>query len=62
MMEKALQDLNKIWQKSTVTKSFFITNYGNIDMIIQCLKNLDENVMLNATRCINTLLAREDGA
>lgn len=62
MIEKALSDLNKIWHKVPVTKSFFITQYGNVDTIIGCLKNLDEGVILNALKCILTLLHREEGA
>ena len=45
-----------------LTKSFFITSYGNIDTLIICLKNLDENVMLNACQCMLTLIAKEEGA
>lgn len=62
LLEKALQDLNKVWHKVPVTKSFFITSYGNIDIMIQCLKNLDENVMLGACQCMLTLLNKEEGA
>ena len=62
LLEKALQDLNKVWSKVPLTKSFFITSYGNIDTLIICLKNLDENVMLNACQCMLTLIAKEEGA
>lgn len=62
LLEKALQDLNKVWHKVPITRTFFITSYGNIDTIITCLKNVDENVMLNACQCIHTLLLKEEGA
>ncbi|CDW82063.1 UNKNOWN [Stylonychia lemnae] len=61
-LEKALQDLNKIWTKSLITRSFFITNYGNLDQLMQCLKNLDESVMLNSCKCLITILSKEEGA
>jgi hypothetical protein len=62
LLEKALSDLNKVWNKVPVTKAFFITNYGNIDLMLQCLKNLEENVMLGACQCVLTLLKGEEGA
>ncbi len=31
-------------------------------MLLQCLKNIDENVMLNACKCFITLLNKEEGA
>eukprot|EP00347_Sterkiella_histriomuscorum_P022045 403331879 len=61
-LEKALGNLNKIWNKSLITRSFFITQYGNIDQIIQCLRNLDESVMLNSGKCLITILSKEEGA
>ncbi len=48
LLEKALQDLVKVWHKVPLTKSLFITLYGNLDLLLACMKNLDENVMLAA--------------
>jgi hypothetical protein len=62
MLEKALNDINEIWKKSPLAKCFFITSYGNLDLIIQCIKNLDESVMLNACKAAKTLLYGEEGA
>lgn len=62
LIDKALLDLNKVWQKVPVTKTFFITGYGNLDLLLTSLKNLDESVILNAAQCLQTLLAKEEGA
>lgn len=48
LLEKALSDLVKIWHKVPLAKSLFITLYGNLDLLIACLRNVDENVMLGA--------------
>jgi lantibiotic modifying enzyme len=61
-IEKALSDLNKVWQKVSLTRSIFVSNYGNIDLLISSLKNVDESVTLNACKCLLTLLYREEGA
>jgi hypothetical protein len=45
-----------------VTKTFFITGYGNLDTLMMSLKNIDEGVILNASKCLLTLLAKEEGA
>lgn len=55
-------DLNKVWHKVPLTKTFFITGYGNLDSLILSLKNLDEGVILNTCKCLLSLLAKEEGA
>lgn len=55
-------DLNKVWHKVPLTKTFFITGYGNLDSLILSLKNLDEGVILNTCKCLLSLLVKEEGA
>jgi len=45
-----------------MAKSFFITQYGNVDLVLACLKNIDEGVMLSACKALQVLLAAEEGA
>lgn len=39
MLEKALSDISKVWHKVPQTKSFFLTTYGNSDLLLALLKN-----------------------
>jgi hypothetical protein len=48
MLEKALGDISKVWHKVPITKAFFLTTYGNLDLMLASLKNIDESVMLGA--------------
>lgn len=56
------QKLIKLFEENNLAKSFLVTDFGAIERYLLCsLQNIDENVMLYACKCIETLIKGRGG-
>jgi len=55
LVEKALDSLCNIWKVDQSSKLFLQVEYGNLQLMLNQLKNMDEGVMYNACRAFKFL-------
>jgi len=47
-----------LWNKYPKSREYLQVEYGNVDVLLGCLKNADEGVMLNACQTLQTLVSK----
>ena len=57
LVEKSLISLKELWQKYPKSREYLQVEYGNVDILLGCLKNEDEGVMLNACETLEVLVS-----
>lgn len=55
LIEKSLMQIEQLWGRSAGTREFVQVQFGKVDLVLGCLANADEGVLLHALKALHAL-------